>query len=358
MTSISPIYIILLVLLCLSVCFRKNKALLYFNMSLMLVMGILRDFTVGTDIHVYFEQYRFLHDYDDILDADNTSFEPGFIALIVLFKDFVKGEYLTFISLVFIPFFLGFMKFISYRKVSAPLALLFFYMWGIYFNGYNAMRQMLAIGTTLFFIPLLYERKYLKFAVATVITALLFHKTSVVMLLLIPFHYWATVKGKCLSKKWLYALVAMSFAMFFVGKTFFQSILMPLVMLYDEHYTYYVMGNDAEELGYTFNLGQSLAACLMIYLYKKKSMDFEMLVFIFGISVYNIMGMFSTFGPRLAMYWTMFGVVLFPSILSHVNRRKIRELACAFVFIIYLFVRFFYSYHFNNIDEVNPYLFR
>lgn len=358
MTSISPIYIFLLVLLCLSVCFHKNKVLLYFNMSLMLVMGILRDFTVGTDIHVYFEQYRFLHDYDDILGADNTSFEPGFIALIVLFKDFVKGEYLTFISLVFIPFFLGFMKFISYRKVSAPLALLFFYMWGIYFNGYNAMRQMLAIGTTLFFIPLLYERKYLKFAVATVITALLFHKSSVVMLLLIPFHYWTTVKDKCLSKKWLYALVAMSFAMYFTGKMFLQSILEPLVMLFDARYSYYIMGNETEDLGFTFNLGQSLAACLLIYLYKKRSMNFEMMVFIFGIAVYNIMGMFSAFGPRLAMYWTLFGVVLFPDIMSHVNRRKIKELACAFVFIIYLFVRFFYSYHFNNIDEVNPYLFR
>lgn len=358
MTSISPIYIILLVLLCLSVCFHKNKVLLYFNMSLMLVMGILRDFTVGTDIQVYFEHYRFLNDYNDIFDADNDAFEPGFIALIVLFKKFIGGEYLTFISLVFIPFFLGFMKFIFYRKVSVPLALLFFYMWGFYFNGYNLMRQMLAIGTIMFFIPLLYERKYWKFSVAVVITALLFHKSSVVMLLLIPFHYWTTVKNKFPAKKWLHALVIASFAMFFVGKTYFQSALMPLVALYDAHYSYYIMGLETEELGYTFNLGQSLAACLLIYIYKKKSMDFEMLVFTFGVAVYNIMGMFSAFGPRLAMYWTLFGVVLFPCIMSRVNRKKIKELMYTFVFIIYLSIRFFYNYHFNNIDEVNPYLFR
>ena len=356
-TSISPIYVCLLLTLSLSVCFPKNKLLLYFNILLMWVLALFRDITVGTDTLGYSDDYQMLHGFDDIYKIRHD-FEIGFVALIVWFKEYITPDYLPFVSLIFIPFFAGCLRFISFRQVSFPLALFFLYVWGAYFFAYNAMRQMMVLGIVLLFIPWLYQRKYAKFAIAVIITALLFHRSGIIMLSLIPVHYWITVKGRFPAKVWLYAMVWISFAMFFVGKTFLQNLLMPIVSIYDATYSYYILGSHNEELGFTYNLGQSIAASLLIFIYKREKMNFEMFLFVLGISVYNIMGMFSNYGPRLAIYWTLFGIVLFPQVIANRDQKSKQERICIFIFICYMLIRFFYSYHFNNISEINPYILR
>lgn len=356
-TSISPIYVCLLLTLSLSVCFPKNKPLLYFNILLMWVLALFRDITVGTDTLGYSDDYQMLHGFDDIYKIRHD-FELGFVALIVWFKEYITTDYLPFVSLIFIPFFAGCLRFINFKQVSFPLALFFLYTWGAYFFAYNGMRQMMVLGIVLLFIPWLYQRKYAKFAIAVIITALLFHRSGIIMLSLIPVHYWITVKGRFPAKKWLYAMVWISFAMFFIGKTFLQKLLVPIISLFDVTYTSYILGNESVELGFMYNLGQSLATSLLIFLYKRGETDFEMLLFIIGISVYNIMGMFSVFGPRLAIYWTIFGIALIPRVLTNLDKKRKQEQICAFIFICYTLVIFLYSYHFNNFGEVNPYIFR
>lgn len=356
-TSLSPIYACLLLTLSLSACYPKNKPLLYFNILLMWVLALFRDITVGTDTLGYSDDYQMLHGFDDIYKIRHD-FEIGFVALIVWFKKCITPEYLPFVSLIFIPFFAGCLRFISYKKVSFPLALFFLFTWGAYFFAYNGMRQMMVLGIVLLFIPWLYQRKYVKFAIAVLITALLFHRSGAIMLSLIPVHYWITVKDRFPAKKWLYMMVWISFVMFFIGKTFLQNLLVPIISLYDVTYTGYILGNESVELGFMYNLGQSLAASLLIFLYRKGRMNFEMFLFILGISVYNIMGMFSLYGPRLAIYWTIFGIVLIPQVLTNRNRKTKQEQMCIFIFICYAFINFFYSYHFNNFGEVNPYVLR
>lgn len=353
---ISPVYVYLLLLLILAICFPKNKILLYICITMMLLLGILRDITVGTDTFGYYSDYRTLHGFGDVYKIYHD-FEPGFIALIVWFKKYITPDYLPFVSLIFIPFFAGCLRLISYKKVSFPLALFFLFTWGFYFVAYNIMRQMMALGIIFLFIPWLYERKYVKFAIAVLVTALLFHRSSAILLSLIPIHYWVTVKDKFPAKTWLYAAVWISFVIFFVGKTFMQGLLSPIVTLVDPTSLNYIMGNENIELGFTYNSGQSLAASLLIFLYRKGKMNFEMFLFILGISVYNIMGMLSMFGSRLAVYFTLFGIIIFPHILSYRNLNK-KEHICLFVFFLYTAIRFAYAYYINNNGEVNPYLFR
>lgn len=353
---ISPIYVCLLLLLALSVIFPQKRILIYVNILILFAMGVFRGVTVGYDCWGYSADYHILNDFKDIYKIAHD-FELGFVALIVWFKKVVTEDYLPFVSLLFIPFYCGCLKFMHYKDISYPLALFVLYTWGFYFFAYNAMRQMMVVGIILLFIPWLYKEKYVKFAAVVIVTALLFHRSAVIMLMLIPFHYWVAVKGVFPAKKWLYILVLGSFAMFFVGKTFLQNLLLPIVLLYDSSYSYYILGYEVEELGFMYNLGQAIAACLLIFMYKRGAMDFEMWVFILGIAVYNIMGMFSTYGFRLALYWTIFGVVLIPHILQFRNRGISKSVAF-YCFMAYTFYRFFYSYYLNNIDAVNPYLLR
>ena len=352
---ISPVYIYLLASLGVSVCFPKNKFLIYLNITLMLFLGIMRGITVGTDCLGYSFDYYILDNFGDVYKIYH-SFEIGFVTLIIYFKKYITEDYLTFVSCLFIPFFWGCLKLIHYRKQSIPLALFFLYTWGYYFAAYNIMRQMMALGIMLFFMPLLYKGKYLKFSISVIITALLLHQSGLFMLLLIPLHYIVTVRQIFPCKKVLYAALVVSFASFFVGKAYLQSLLNPFLALFDTKYVNYVLGFEEEELGLIGNLGQTLVACMLVYLYRRGKMDMEMIAFTVAVVLYNLLGIFSSAAPRLTQYWTILGIVLLPYFVNENGTRKKK------IFLLVLFsyslLRFFNAFYVNNAGEINPYILR
>lgn len=352
---ISPVYIWLLVFLCVSVCFPKNKPLIYLNIAFMLFLGVMRGITVGTDCLGYSFDYYILDSFKDVYKIRH-SFEIGFIALIIGFKKCITEDYLPFVSLIFIPFFWGCLKFIHYRRESFPLALFFLYTWGHYFAAYNIMRQMMALGIMLIFMPLLYKRKYLYFSFAVIVTALLFHQSGLFMLFLIPLHYYVSVRQRFPSKRLLYLALIVSFSTFFVGKTYLQSILSPILLLFDSNYIGYILGYEEEELGFTANLGQTLIACMLVYLYRRGKMDMEMVAFTAAVVLYNLLGIFSSAAPRLTEYWTIFGIVLFPYFINE-NKTRNKKVFLLILF-LYSLIRFFNAYYINNAGEINPYVLR
>ena len=355
---ISSIYVILLTLVIVNV-FNKNRYLTYFNIAIMFLLGISRNITVGTDTMGYEMDFHMLKGFDDVYKLDH-GFEWGFLWLIITFKKYVTNEYLPFVSLIFIPFLLGVFNFIKYKRVSYPLAIFFLYTWGYYFLAFNIMRQMMTLGLMLMCLPILYKGKYVKYAVTVILISLLFHKSGILMLGLIPLHYYIVKKGLFPQKALIYGILIISFALFFFGKTFMQSFLMPIVLLLEASSEHYIMGMGNKELGWMFNLGQTLITCFIVFFYKRGRMDFEFLVFVCGISLYNIMGMFSVVAPRLACYWTCFGMVLLPYMQQSdsIKKRKFKYILFFVGVLAYSLYRFLYSYHFNNLGEVNPFVFR
>ena len=355
---ISPIYVILLVLIIVNV-FNKNRYLTYFNITFMFLLGLLRNITVGTDTMGYEMDFHILKNFNDVYKIRHD-FEWGFLWLIINFKKYVTNEYLPFVSLIFIPFLLGCLQFIRYKCVSIAVATFFLYTWGYYFLAFNIMRQMMALGIMLLFMPLLYKGKYIKYAVAIIVISLLFHKSGILMIGLIPLHYYVMKKGFFPNKLLIYGILILSFSLFFFGKTFMQSFLMPIVSLLDATSGHYIIGRENEELGWLFNLGQTLITCFIVFFYKRGRMDFEFLVFICGISLYNIMGMFSIAAPRVAVYWTCFGIVLFSYMFQNGNLKMSRFKYFLFSggLFAYSLYRFYYSYCLNNLGEINPFVFR
>lgn len=214
----------------------------------------------------------------------------------------------------------------------------------------------MALGIMLFFMPLLYKGKYLKFSISVIITALLFHQSGLFMLLLIPLHYIVTVRQIFPCKKVLYAALVVSFASFFVGKAYLQSLLNPFLALFDTKYVNYVLGFEEEELGLIGNLGQTLVACMLVYLYRRGKMDMEMIAFTVAVVLYNLLGIFSSAAPRLTQYWTILGIVLLPYFVNENGTRKKK------IFLLVLFsyslLRFFNAFYVNNAGEINPYILR
>lgn len=353
---ISPVYVILAVTLGLSTLKPNNKVLLGFNILFMFFLAIFRDITVGTDTLGYYDDYVMIHSFDDEYKIYHD-FESGFIALIVFFKSFITQSYLPFVSLIFFPFFIGLLHFVRYKCVSLPLALFFMYMWGLYFQSYNIMRQMMVIGLIFMNIHWLYESKYWKFAIWVVSISLLFHRSGITTLLFIPLHYWITVKSYMPSKKVLYILIIISFSVYFVGKTFLQGILSPIIMLYDRSYLGYLTYEN-ESSGYFMAFGNTMSTCLMLYIYKKGRFNFEMIGFIIGIIIFNFMNAFSANGVRLATYWIPFGLIVFPYVLSCIAKGNKKEKFCIVIILLYLITLFVNNYYIGNINEVNPYILR
>lgn len=356
--QLSPIYVFLLVSLFTGF-ITENKRITTFNILFMLCLGIMRAITVGTDCLGYRADFVIFDSFKDEWKLEHD-FEPGFLALIWLFKHYIVNNYPLFVSLIFFPFMLGSLAFIKRKQVLASIALFVLFMWGFYFNAYNIMRQMMCVGLLLYCTMWLDKGKYYLYIFSCILISYLFHTSGVVMILLAPLHYlWKKHKIDLSHKLWLWSALIGSWILFFYGKTFLQGILMPVILAIDGSYQNYIV-NENKDLGYLFSLGQTLIACYLVYFHKRGQMDFELSVFVLGVVFYNLMSMFSVYAPRVAIYFLIYAIVFIPNLIQSVKESQSKRQYKLLLFgvIAYSFYRFISMYCLNNTGEVNPYTFR
>ena len=348
---ISPEYIILLIVVMVAV-FRQSKFWVCASMFLMLLLAVCRGKTVGTDYLGYYDDFCLIHDISNSSKLIYHNFEVGFIALIYWYKK-ITDNYLLFGSLIFLPFFFGCLKFMKVSKVNIAYGLFIFYTYGFYFSSYNIMRQMMCIGLILFFINWLYRKKYLHFAIMVIVFSILFHRSSVVMLLLIPIHYYAC-KVETINKKLLYIITIASYALYYLGANLFVGIFSSIVSFvglssYGEGY----LRTDSEG-GNTVSLMYTLLALIIIFCKNPRNVRFPLFAFIAYILIFNILNIIPTFASRAAWGLFFFAIVLIPQMLADKGtlHRKLFFAAAMTFGLGY----FFYAYYINNFGEINPYI--
>lgn len=352
---LSTEYIILLVLLIIYCLKHNSKPLGIIVVGYMILLGMMRGLEVGTDHLGYFDDFLLLKKFDHYNQIIRHRWEEGFVACILLFKEF-SNDYLTFSSLLFPPTVLGLVYFIRKNKIPLAYALMLMFLLGIYFTAYNAMRQFLALAIILAFVDFVYQKKYVKFAIVTLITALLFHHSTVILLLLIPFHMYSTKHEIC-NKKTLYIAIITSWCIFFVGKTFMQNVLTAITaMSAMNEFDGYIKGWNEEGIGNLIASMYTIYTLLLIYCQGQKQTSFVSICFSSFTILFNIFQMMSTQSGRVAFPFLCFWMIAIPVALMDktTKHRKILYLATV-VFCITYFMRNFY---FSNQHEVNPYYWR
>ncbi|MCD8297761.1 MAG: EpsG family protein [Prevotella sp.] len=350
-------YIIVLVILLMGLFFYKTKIFPIAAIVYMAILALFRASSVGTDVETYRELFYYVKTFKFNSSIDMEHWEPGYVCAIVIFKWFSK-DYLLFISLIFLPFFLGVLKFIKDSKVNYAFALFVFYTLGFYFLSLNIMRQMMAIGLIMAAFPLLYKKKYVKFAVITIVVSYLFHKSEFLFLFLIPLHYLLSKPNVQMKKRMLYIIILSSFLFFYIGTYILKDVVLSFMsyMPGSERYDVYVIGwgdymaNNGTSIAYT------LFSIFLVYVKNGKSHKFETYMFVIAIALYNIFNTFSVYGSRVFIDFFVIAIMLIPQMIFD-KETKHRKMFI-FISIVFCIGSFLYRYIMNNTGDVNPYIFR
>lgn len=352
---LSTEYIILGILLILACIFSNKRQFTYVAFIYMIFLGMMRGLEVGTD-HLGYESDFYLIKTFKSMNVMRHDFEVGYVSFILLFKKF-SNDYLTFASLAIPVTLWGFWRFIEAFKVNKAYSLSLFYFSGMYFATFNVMRQMMAIGVILGFINWLLNKKYLKFGVLIIVISLLFHKSTLISLVLIPIHYYSAKHAE-LPKKYIAIVAGVCFTAFFVGREFVQNTSLAILFSIGlgDRYDGYLSGMSEGEIS---NLTATmLTIYFLIWLYLKKTNKNVFITWIYFIYItsFNLFQMLDTAAGRISYPFWAFILVTIPKLIEELNGRK--KIIFIIISVIFYISYFTNSYVLNNMNGVNPYIWR
>lgn len=352
---LSTEYIILGILLILACIFSNKRQFTYVAFIYMIFLGMMRGLEVGTD-HLGYESDFYLIKTFKSMNVMRHDFEVGYVSFILLFKKF-SNDYLTFASLAIPVTLWGFWRFIEAFKVNKAYSLSLFYFSGMYFATFNVMRQMMAIGVILGFINWLLNKKYLKFGVLIIVISLLFHKSTLISLVLIPIHYYSAKHAE-LPKKYIAIVAGVCFTAFFVGREFVQNTSLAILFSIGlgDRYDGYLSGMSEGEIS---NLTATmLTIYFLIWLYFKKTNKNVFITWIYFIYItsFNLFQMLDTAAGRISYPFWAFILVTIPKLIEELNGRK--KIIFIIISVIFYISYFTNSYVLNNMNGVNPYIWR
>lgn len=216
-----------------------------------IVTGALRDATIGTDISLYGSGYHMIWKNPYGYPRD---IEPGFLYLTNLIKSIAPSYYLYY-SLLYILNILFYCLACRRLGINKILFLAILLISGLLAPSFNVVRQMLALSIGLFVYSCFFSRKsessfkiknVFLYEVAIVITAIFFHR-SLFLLIIIPCFHIKCIKKTLSNDYVLWGLLALSLFISIFGDTYVQ-----LALAYSE-------GRFGERADFYANLYQQYA---------------------------------------------------------------------------------------------------
>jgi hypothetical protein len=240
------IYLFLLVLFFIFIFIPRHydKITFPFIVSFILLIGGLREKTVGADTGGSYYDSFIITELEQRTWNQVTPMEPGFNYLIGFFKTYIINNYYIFYGFLF--FFTNycmvlFLKIYSHRPIVATALV---YMFFIYCISFNVMRQYFALGIILVFFVFYMKHisvvRLLIFIIGVIVTSFLIHATTLVFITLPVLVY---LSRKKISKNFLILTLVVSFLLFFFKKNVFNVIL-KMSGLFDQRrqeYLYYAI---------------------------------------------------------------------------------------------------------------------
>lgn len=348
------IYTVLSVLAILCLILRRSKIGIAGAIILSVMMAFVAFFRgdyVGSD----YENYIYIYNHANNLkatDITGDTIDIGFAALILFFKAFGFGH-VVFYGFCYLVFWGGVIKYCRFIKADLIYSIFFFYFLGYYFNSFNILRQMMAIGIVLFIIPQLYKRKYFIFIMLLILIALV-HKSVLLCLLLVPIYIISQKKE--INKTFLTIILICSYAIYYIGMTYFYqylTLLMHVLNVTDSFGQYVENGELRQEIGNLTSTAYTLFAFLLIFCKNKKTYRFETNTVVLSYALFNVGNLLMVQGIRIFMWFNIFAVPLLPLMILEKNTkyRTLFQIA-SLVMVLSLFV---IQYVIGNNNEVKPY---
>ncbi len=309
---------------------QRNGILCCFALLIMLFFAAFRADSVGADTIQYLTALHNCRVPDFSFSIDYTvepfKFEPGYL-MFNRFWGFIGVNDTLFLAIVgliiYVPTLIFFYKYSS----NVMLSLVMYMCLQFYGLSISAIRQMIAISIILAIIPMIWERKWIKWCIG-IVAAMTFHVTAIIML---PMYWLNKIKINSII---LFAFFVVEILSFLAGN-YFLSILSLFPQMYDSFLTHVQTAS--------FKIGDLLLllvinALLVFIAFKREEISRNGII---SLSIYSLMCsalviVLSLFTgnilKRLNMYYFMFITLLAPFEIDRnfkgLNRIIIMTLMC------------------------------
>ena len=345
-------YIIILLLLLIAVFLvnkETEKKLVLASCFIMFVLGTFRGFTVGTDVQHYY--YNYIHtNFQSSTWNAITPFEPGFNYFIAFWRIYIYDDYLSFVGALFFITNLLMLFFLRKESKRFSVAVLVFFLLGMFQSSMNTMRQWFALSLALPFVFAYLQtqsiHKKCLCVLMIVVVGSLFHR-SVVILALLPIVERASKVD--LGRVTIIAVIIGSYIFSFIRREVLE-VIAPFFDLFIERYVSYVLEGE-EQSGNRALLQTFLISYIVYWKYKKE--DIILLLAVLGVIVFNLASSLSAAGGRLASPFMFFLSVF----LANTFERK-KWSAYNIIVMLSLCILYFDGYVIKNAGETIPYSFR
>lgn len=353
--------------------YKDNKKIrILFELAAITVLAILsgmRNIEVGTDLKNYVSPIFYAIKTGGLFNNYFFSkIEIGYLLLnyiVLLFTN--KFGVLLFI----IQFLTLFFTYYGIKNICKEHYLLGFMVFSImYYNlSLNLVRQFISIAMLFYSLKYIFgEKRNVKLFIAFVFAAFLFHKTSLLFLLVLPIEKYTRTHNLERKKIVLHAITLIALGV--AGLLLFPTILSSLVEIgiIDDKYLYYLTHNVNSTLNIeSLNIIIDIIALTIIVLNNKKEkfknkatlnsfyyfLLLDIIMLVIGAK-YEVVG-------RLGLYFRIPAIVYImsnlPSMLAPENEsNKIYLQRCAMIILFCLFY-WYYIYWFGGSGQTIPYYF-
>ena len=330
----------------------------------MVFISTFRSYSVGLDTKNYVSYYESLKNNADFLFKKSISskWEIGFTFLNSIFAMLgVNYRVLLFFIYSFVSISIVFFS----NKISEDkvLSLILYIALGVFAQGLNTIRQIIAMVIILYVIILLIDKKYMWLSVLLTFVASLFHVSAIFCLIFIVIRY--------IKPKWW--VVTIMFGLTIIGSFLFPYIMKVVEELtpldyysrYFVNYKGFIVESDLLNNLYSIAL---ILLFFILYLAKfkflqlnnkqKEQYDFFIMIFIF-VPMIRIAGFIlnaQALFNRLSMYFFMILIVLVPLFVQGVKYNQKRYYATLIMIYIVAFGYMYYLYAIKLSCGVVPYV--
>lgn len=327
-----------LVLLLLSIFYRKNKLIFSILILVLSLIAALRADSVGTDTDIY----REIMDY--ISQGKANYIEPGWYLVnkIILF---IGGDFNFLLWVASLMTLIPISYVIVKHSPNFILSLFFYYSMYLYLNSFNMVRQAIAISLVLLSYTFLINNKRLWYWLSFFL-AVTFHYTAIITCVAVIFR-----KIKLTNSRIFFGMILS----FFIGTFLLNDSLLSLIL---GPYALYLQGGSfgyRESLLIPFLLTFSLNI-LFALIYCTSRQEFKsslwMNLFILFILLNNL-SYTLVLGSRVILYFSIVQIILFP---KYFTQNNVKQKYFVVILSVVYFSILFFKILLANGSDVWPYI--
>ncbi|HLQ96194.1 MAG TPA: EpsG family protein [Pseudogracilibacillus sp.] len=312
-------------------------------------------YKVGTDYETYVIIYNKVNQLTYIEFLNTNNYEVGFFTLEKLSHWVGDVQFLFFLSSFLTLLFLYFALKQYIGKLSITLGYIL-YIFTVFPDSLNAVRQQLAIAIIVFSLKYIFEKKLIKFIIY-VFLASTFHITAIIV---IPFYFLFHYSGQEIDRKDKYKIVLrvlflISIVIFIASYGYFLDLTAKLsgVERFSEYSNESGTGNNREIILNFF--------ILLIMLFMRRSLiifDGRNKLYIYFLIVGFLLSLSSIWNPivsRMASYFDIALIFLIPSLVASLETSLSKYIGSLLVcmYSIFYFILVYYTLGFSEIIPYN-----